>query len=306
MFFTMRQFRPLDLLHLRAVVDAAIAPGGEEFTYELAAGDGSSVLWRGYENAGDPRPLTRGPHDHKPRYAPDQTQIAFLRGEGGASQIYLLDRRGGEAMPFTRLRFGVCDFAWSPDSRAIAAVTPIGPEGPLPLAADADAHPAPAGAVHALLLMQMDGTWRQLSPDGVDCAHPAFSADGRRIACLVRRPRDPAACLAGLPTDGGIAQCLVPAEFAPGPADFSPDGALAFAAQPIGALAPALYTVSAAGGEPQPYGTALPEGLAPTLRQAPVYAADGGSLYTLLGEDGTWRLAEVRPQGDYRLRTPAG
>ena len=298
----LRPFRPADLLSLRAVLDAAVAPAGDEFAYALAAPDGQSELWRGDGDLGEPKPLTRGPHDVAPRYSPDGTEIAFLRGPQGAAQIFLLDRRGGEAMPFTRLRHGVEQYAWSPDGRAIAAIAPCGPEGPLPLANGDEGRPAPSTALRALLVLQLDGTWREISPGGVDCSHPVFSPDGRQVAFLARQPHESTPCLATAPSDGGAVRCLVPSSFAPGPAAYAPDGsALAFAAMPPGPLVPGVYTVPAGGGEPTPYSADALDFL-PAQDQAPAFEPGGTWLYVLAREEGAGRLAEVRPQGDWRMR----
>lgn len=302
----MRQFRPLDLLSLRAVVDAAIAPTGDEFTYAVREPSGATALWRGFEPSGDPAPLTRGPRDTSPRYSPDGRHIAFLRGDGAAAQIYLLDRRGGEAMPFTRLSFGVREFSWSLDGRAIAAIAPVGPSGPRPLAAGDSAAPAPADATDALILLQMDGTWRQLSDDGLACSHPAFAPNGGRVAFLAQEPAR-RTCLAIVSVDGGDAKLLVGPEYEPGPASFSPDGThIVFAARPPGEGAPSLHTVRVAGGVPEPYAEGQVDVPPPAPGHAPVYSIDGSSVYALLGARGRYELAEVRPRLARRPRSPQG
>ncbi len=303
----MRQFRPADLLSLRAASGAAIAPGGDEFAYALRGPGSESALWRGFEGTEGLRPLTRGPQDRHPRYAPDGSQIAFLRGPEAAGQICLLDRRGGEALCFTRLRHGVRDFAWSPDGRSIAVIAPAGPEGPLPLPDGEVARPGTADARGALLLIQTDGTWRQLSADGVDCRHPVFSPSGRQIAVLATVPGAATPCLALVPADGGLLRCVVEAELRPGPAAFSPDGShLAFVARPLGSAESSLFALRADGGEPVAYAGSLPGALSLTGEQPLVYAPDGRSLFALVRDGGIRRLAEVPARGDCRLRTPAG
>ncbi len=302
----MRQFRPLDLLSLRAVVDAAIAPAGDEFTYAVREPSGATALWRGFDQSGEPAPLTRGPRDTNPRYSPDGRHIAFLRGDGAAAQIYLLDRRGGEAMPFTRLSFGVREFSWSLDGRSIAAIVPAGPSGPRPLAAGDSSEPSPADATDALILLQMDGTWRQLSVDGLACSRPAFAPNGGRVAFLAHEPAG-RNCLAIVSVDGGDAQLLVGPEYEPGPAAFSPDAThVIFAARPPGQGAPSLYTVRAEGGVPEPYAEGPGDAPPPAAGHAPVYSIDGSSVYALLGTPGRYELAEVRPRLARRPRSPQG
>ena len=59
-----------------------------------------------------------------PRWSPDGRYLAFLSGrqEGKGAQIWLLDRRGGEAQRVSQLRGGVSEFAWSPDSKRMILV----------------------------------------------------------------------------------------------------------------------------------------------------------------------------------------
>ncbi|MBI5160643.1 MAG: S9 family peptidase [Micrococcales bacterium] len=66
------------------------------------------------------RLLTRGRSDRRPRFSPDGRVLAFLRAEGGAPQLHVVDARGGEPIALTDRTLGVADFAWSPDSRVLA------------------------------------------------------------------------------------------------------------------------------------------------------------------------------------------
>ncbi len=61
-----------------------------------------------------------------PAWSPDGKNIAFLgqRGEGkdAQEQIFILNMRGGDAVPITNAPEGVQQFAWRPDGNAIAYV----------------------------------------------------------------------------------------------------------------------------------------------------------------------------------------
>ena len=58
-----------------------------------------------------------------PRWSPDGKFIAFLsEREKGKTQVYLLNRLGGEAQTFDRYRPGRRGFAWSPDSNRLVLV----------------------------------------------------------------------------------------------------------------------------------------------------------------------------------------
>jgi dipeptidyl aminopeptidase/acylaminoacyl peptidase len=55
------------------------------------------------------------------RWSPDGKYLSFLsaRSEGGKAQIWLLDRRGGEAWPLTNVKEELGGYAWSPDGKRL-------------------------------------------------------------------------------------------------------------------------------------------------------------------------------------------
>jgi dipeptidyl aminopeptidase/acylaminoacyl peptidase len=69
-----------------------------------------------------PRPLTAGPKDRLPRFSPNGTRLAFLRGGDAGVQLAVLDLAGGgEARTLTRFPEGsIRSFRWSPDGRSLA------------------------------------------------------------------------------------------------------------------------------------------------------------------------------------------
>ena len=52
-----------------------------------------------------------------PKFSPDGRYVSFLsaRKDDGKSQLYLLDRRGGEAQLLEGIAGDVAEYAWSPD-----------------------------------------------------------------------------------------------------------------------------------------------------------------------------------------------
>ena len=61
-----------------------------------------------------------------PRWSPDGRSIAFLSGrDGKKTQVYLLDRRGGDAQQLTDYKTGASAIAWSPDSTKLALLASI-------------------------------------------------------------------------------------------------------------------------------------------------------------------------------------
>src|SRR5215467_10084791 len=108
-----------------------ISPDGTRVAYTFASYSkkeehASSSLWIATTDGSRPaRQFTRGDvEDHRPKWSPDGSQIAFLsdRDKRGTAQLYLIASDGGEArqlMPKTNKK-PVEDFAWSPGGGQIA------------------------------------------------------------------------------------------------------------------------------------------------------------------------------------------
>jgi len=81
-------------------------------------------LWMISTHGGDPIPMTaEGVSSAHPRWSPDGKYLAFLSARnGGKNQVWLLDRRGGEAERLADVAQGVNDFEWSPDSARLVLV----------------------------------------------------------------------------------------------------------------------------------------------------------------------------------------
>ena len=115
---------------------ATISPDGIKAVYAISRPDREShkynnTLWMmdlDGDNASKPIPsrLTRGYSDVSPRFSPDGTAVAFIRGDsGGRNQIWVLPMSGGEAKVITCIPGGVRDFVWKPDSSGFAAVADV-------------------------------------------------------------------------------------------------------------------------------------------------------------------------------------
>ena len=80
-----------------------------------------------------------------PRWSPDGRYLAFLSGrDGKKTQVYLLDRRGGDAQQLTDYKTGASAIAWSPDSSRLALlVSDPDPDDPNPDADAKDKKPKP-------------------------------------------------------------------------------------------------------------------------------------------------------------------
>src|SRR5688500_11663974 len=127
-----RSIRPSDINLMRDVNDPRISPDGRWVAYAVSSVDtvkdrNSSDLWMVSWDGSQRIRLTHTDESSEsaPRWSPDGRWLAFRsgRGEGTTgSQVWLLDRRGGEAVKITDFKGGVSDFVWSPDGRRLALV----------------------------------------------------------------------------------------------------------------------------------------------------------------------------------------
>ncbi|MDR3684017.1 MAG: S9 family peptidase [Geothrix sp.] len=200
-----------DLGRIAAVGDPQVSPEGAWVAYTVSCADPEKdsrrkdlwmVSWDGTRRVR----LTWGPGSAgSPRWSPDGRYLAFLsaRGEGEpGSQVWLLDRLGGEARPLTHLKGGVSDLAWSPDAKRLVLQvadpepTPK-PKLPPPLVIDRY-HFKQDGEgylgekrTHLQLLDVASGKAEPLTTGRFSEEEPAWSPDGGRIAFVSNRTADP-------------------------------------------------------------------------------------------------------------------
>lgn len=133
--------RPLstsDFMRYVEVDDPQVSPDGKWCTYTVTAVDTSKdetntdiwmVGWDGKENI----QLTNSAEDEStPRFSPDNRYISFLSSrnfdkddkedENDGSQLWLLNRLGGEAIKITDVKNDIEDYVWSPDGKKILLV----------------------------------------------------------------------------------------------------------------------------------------------------------------------------------------
>ena len=130
---TKRPIRPGDIYRLPAISDPQPSPDGKWISYTLSTIDSikdnrNSDIWMISWDGTQDIQLTNSPDgETRARWSPDGKYISFLSsrqpGDPTAkptgSQVWLLDRRGGEGRRLTDRKGGVNDYAWSPDSKKL-------------------------------------------------------------------------------------------------------------------------------------------------------------------------------------------
>jgi dipeptidyl aminopeptidase/acylaminoacyl peptidase len=203
-----RPLNPDDWYRFQDVSDIRLAPDGAAVAYLVTSYDKESdesrtALWLTAWSGKDPVQLTRGESVSEPRFSPDGRYLSFLsaRPTGSGTQLWLLDRRGGEARQLTHASGEITSYEWSPDATHIVLVMHSGeskdgddpahsPPRPLVLDAyhfkqDRQGYLTAATRSH-LCLLEVAGGSCELLATQADRAEslPAFSPDGRTLAFI--------------------------------------------------------------------------------------------------------------------------
>ncbi len=122
-----------DLVAMHRVSDPQMSPDGRYIAYTVATPDREANrvapnIWIVPTSGGEPRQLTRGGSDQRPRWSPDGTKLAFLSAREGTTQVYWISLAGGEATRLTSLSGGADNELWSPDGKTIAFVSSVYPD----------------------------------------------------------------------------------------------------------------------------------------------------------------------------------
>ena len=241
-----------DLVYnLKAMSDPAVSPDGQRVVYAQSWVDGtggvaenrSRLMLAGAD--GTEREFTQGNSDGGPRFSPDGTLLAFLRGRqpGDPRQVWVIHAHGGEARQLTSAAKGVQDFIWSPDGSRIVFCADTEPaagaaaggqvEGPRVIEIDriryrhdlqgwrGDAH------YHLFVVDVQTGDATQITRGDWDDFGPAWSPDGTKIAFISgrREDRDFRALTEAYVVDaeGGVAECWSDGLNSVGAVAWSPD-----------------------------------------------------------------------------------
>ncbi len=138
-----------DIARLREVRDPQVSPDGQWIAYVVSTVDvkedkSNTHVWMvSFDGKSDRQITFSQDSESSPRWSPDGNYLSFTSarpGKAKGNQVWLLDRRGGEAMQLTDFKGRLQGYEWSPDSKTLALV--IGDPDP---EAEAAASPTPAG-----------------------------------------------------------------------------------------------------------------------------------------------------------------
>jgi dipeptidyl aminopeptidase/acylaminoacyl peptidase len=129
-----------DIEHILDVNDPRLSPDGDWIAYTVRTVDTKADknitnLWMVNWDGSQDLPLTYET-DHSvsdQRWSPDGKYLSFLSDRPGAadvkgSQVWVLDRRGGEAKQFTSVKGKLSSYEWSPDAKKLLLIIAEDPE----------------------------------------------------------------------------------------------------------------------------------------------------------------------------------
>ncbi len=207
-----RPIGPSDVYRLQSVGGPQVSPDGNWIVYALSSVDTTkdgrnSDLWMVSWDGTQTVQLTNSPEgEGSPRFSPDGKYVSFIakRGEDKKSQVYLLDRRGGEGIRLTNVKGDIEDYCWSPEGGRIVLVmkdpdysdtaktkirTPYVIDR-YHFKQDNEGY-LDRRATHLYLFTLATKTLDTLTQGTYDEVQPAFSPDGSRIAYVSNRTEDP-------------------------------------------------------------------------------------------------------------------
>ena len=314
-----RPLSPDDWYRFQDVSDVHVAPDGAAVaylvtSYEKESDQSRSSLWIVDWSGKEPVQLTRGESVSQPRFSPDGRYLSFLsaRPAGSTTQLWVLDRRGGEARAVTHVSSEIVSYEWSPDGRRTVLVMHATEPGPRPLVIDAyhfkqdrRGYLTAAARSHLYLLDLESDSCEALTADPArEDSLPAFSPDGRTIAYVSNEMVSPKG--AGIdeieliaPAAGSAARRLL-TTWSPNHQrlEWSPDGRLIAFLQGDelkynAYILDSLAVAEVSSGRVRPLTASLDRAVL-----SPHFTADGAAIELAVEDDGAQYPAKVRlPDG---------
>ena len=126
---SLRKLSPADFMKFQFIGRPIVSPCGKKVAYTVARpdpdkNDYSIAIWVYDACESTSTQFTHGQvKDRNPRWSPDGKYLAFRSNRKDDEQIWIMPTSGGEARQLTKIRNGLQDFEWSPDSSRIGFIT---------------------------------------------------------------------------------------------------------------------------------------------------------------------------------------
>ncbi|HET7550519.1 MAG TPA: S9 family peptidase [Gemmatimonadaceae bacterium] len=319
-----RPIRPADVYNIRSVGDPQLSPDGKWVAYSVSSVDSAkdrnvSHIWMtSWDGTHTIQATTSNGSESSPHWSPDGRYLSFLSSRGGAdgSQLWLMNRLGGEAEMVSHVKGGISEYAWSPDGKRLVFVVTD------PDSAGSDSTSPPKPIVIDRYLFKSDGSGyltdhrdhlylfdlatkklEQITSGPYDDESPVWSPDGRRIAFVSARGPDPDRTgntdIFVIEARPGASPKRLTTFAGPDDGDisWSPDGKTIAYIQGSEPKYSAynmrhLAVVPADGGAPRVLAGDLDRSIS-----SPLWSADGSSIYFTVADDRIRYLARIPAEG---------